>query len=521
MATASAPHKIWSKPGISRDSTRFQSECHTDGLWCRWDNLGLPRKIAGVQTKCSTLQGIARGLDLYPNNGQNYVHIGESDFLELLTISAGGVPGALVDVTPTAGFTASPNNLWQFAQMFDSVSTSTNLLAHPGQNLADIDNDVATPIFLKGATDTAVAAEISGSDVSGGVCAIGPFMFYYGSDGFLGWSDVNKPSTLSSGLAGTANPTAQKIVKGMQLRGGVGNAPAGIFWSLDSVIIASFVSGGTVAFSFDTIAQKMSLMSSSCMVEDDGLFYWIAKDRFLMFNGVVQELPNSLNFNYFFDNITAGYTNKVFGFKVPHRGEIWWCAPMFGATECSHAIIYNRRLSQQFGYPVWYDTELPSGRSSAFFPQLYPYPLLGGTDVDALTGGYKLWQHENPGYDIIDGSRVLALKSYFTTNDIAPTVMPQPTSQGVFCEYVAPDFVQTGDMTVQIIGNNTARGPQIATGEQAFPDTVTGDGRDQFVYFKDTRNQMRFKFQSNTQGGNFQDGQPLAYLRPSDGRNIT
>ncbi len=521
MATAATPYKIWSKPGISRDSTRFQSDHHTDALWCRWDNLGLPRKIAGVQTKCTTLQGIARGIDLYPNSGQNYVHIGEKDFLELLTISAGGVPGALIDVTPTAGFTASANNLWQFDQMFDSVDTKTKLIAHPGQNLTDIDSAVTSPVFYKDVTDSAVAAEISGSDVSGGACAIGPFMFYYGSKGFLGWSDVNKPNSLSGGVSGTANPTAQKIVKGMQLRGGVGNAPAGIFWSLDSVLIASFVQGGTVVFQFDTVAHNSSLMSSSCMVEVDGIFYWIAKDRFLMFNGVVQEVANNLNFNWFFDNLTAGYTNKVFGFKVPRRGEIWWCAPMFGATECSHAIIYNWRLTQQLGYPVWYDTELPSNRSSAYWPQLYPYPLLGGTDPDAITGGYKIWQHENTGYDIIDGTRVLALKSNYTTNDIAPSVMPQPSGAGVYVEYVAPDFVQTGDMTVQVIGNNTARGPTISTGEMSFPDTVTGDGRDQFVYFKTTRNQMRFKFQSNTQGGNYQDGQPLAYLRPSDGRSIT
>ncbi len=315
------PIKIWSKPGISRDSTRLQSDCHTDAQWCRWDNLGMPRKIAGVQAKTNMLQEIPRGIDLYPNMGQNWLHIGEASFLEAMQISAEGVPSILTDVTPTSGFTASADNLWQFDQLFDSVDTTTKLLAHAGQNLNSIDSDIETPIFYKDYTDLTAAVEIVGSDCSGFVAAIGPFMFYGGNGGSINWSDVNKPNTLSGGQSGQANPTAQKVVRGMQLRAGIGNAPGGIFWSLDSVLIASFV-GGTPIFDFDTVAHHSSLMSSQCMVEDDGIFYWIAKDRFLMFNGVVQELPNELNFNWFFDNINYTYANKIFAFKVPHRGYI-------------------------------------------------------------------------------------------------------------------------------------------------------------------------------------------------------
>ena len=38
---------------------------------------------------------------------------------------------------------------------------------------------------------------------------------------------------------------------------------------------------------------------------------------------VVREIENTLNVNWFFDNLNGAQRQKVFGFKVPRFGEIW------------------------------------------------------------------------------------------------------------------------------------------------------------------------------------------------------
>jgi hypothetical protein len=50
-----------------------------------------------------------------------------------------------------------------------------------------------------------------------------------------------------------------------------------------------------------------------------------------------------------------------------------------------------------------------------------------------------------------------------------------------------------------------------------FPDQATTPEQQQ-VFFKEQRRELRFKFQSNTIGGDYQMGQVIVHLQPSDGR---
>ncbi|MFM7851165.1 MAG: hypothetical protein ACKO96_04425, partial [Flammeovirgaceae bacterium] len=100
---------------------------------------------------------------------------------------------------------------------------------------------------------------------------------------------------------------------------------------------------------YDLISSQSSILSSKCVIEYDGIYYWVGVDRFLMYNGVVKEIPNSMNQNYFFDNLNYDQRQKVYVNKVPRFGEIWWFYPRGSATECNDAIIYNVREN------CWYD----------------------------------------------------------------------------------------------------------------------------------------------------------------------
>jgi hypothetical protein len=225
--------------------------------------------------------------------------------------------------------------------------------------------------------------------VSGGVVSLHPYVFVYGNDGVIRNCSAGDPSDWVSADANEVNVATGKIVKGLPVRGG-SNAPSGLFWSLDSLIRVSFSPqtlgvSGTANFGvtnfwrFDIISSQTSILSSQCVIEYDGIYYWIGVDRFLLYNGVVKEIPNPMNQDYFFDNLNYTQRQKVWATKVPRFGEVWWFYPRGDSTECNDAIIYNVREN------TWYDagTALGTRRSAGYFSQVFAFPVAAGWDAQA------------------------------------------------------------------------------------------------------------------------------------------
>jgi hypothetical protein len=358
---------------------------------------------------------------------------------------------------------------------------------------------------------------------------------YFGNDGVVGWSVPGAPTDLTGVGSGSARVAGQKIIRGLALRGGPGNAPAGLFWSADAVIRASFV-GGQEIFQFDTISPFSSILSANCVIEYDGQYFWLGTDRMLMFNGVVREIPNNLNINYFYDGLNREAAQRVWAFKVPRYGEIWWCYPRGSATECTHAIIYNIREN------TWYDTELPNGgRTAGEWSPLYAAPLLCGLEQSTFVAnnrvtengdlrvtqdddqrivvpeeGYKVWQHER-GANEIDGQNITAVPSFFETADMTYLAAPGGAKDKyIRVEFIEPDFVQSGDMTVQLTGRANAKSLEVDGPVRTIFENPSTP-YEQVVFFKEERRELRFKFGSNTINGDYQMGQVIAHLGEADG----
>lgn len=505
-----APYVIKSLPGIKRDGTRLENGFYVDGQWCRFQR-GLPRKMWGYRRLNNNFSEISRGLNTYNQNGLLYIASGSRSLLQQVSVNADGIVTSFADRTP-AGFVANINNLWTFDTSFDSVGVTAGsyILAHPGKNLSVIDSDATSTLYWGIVSNTTALTANTAPAVSGGVVSLYPYTFVYGSSGYVAWSVANNPNDWSSTGSGDAYITSQKIVAALPLRAGPGNAPAGLFWSLDSLIRCTFV-GGDAVFQFDILTSQSSILSSQSPIEYDGIFYWVGVDRFLMFNGVVREIPNQLNQNWFFDNLNYAQRQKVFAYKVPRFGEIWWCYPRGSATECTHAVVYNLREN------TWYDTELPNGgRSCGKFATVYEYPVLTG--IENSSGGYKLWQHEF-GVDELDGAVVNSIPSYFQTADITLVAdQQQPRNKSLRCTMIEPDFIQSGDMTVQLSGRANARSPEVITDPLVFTDQEnTIQPYQQVSMFKQIRREMRFIFKSNEVGGDYQMGQCIAHIDPADG----
>lgn len=512
------PIRIISDPGIKRDGTLLEGSNYVDGQWCRWHR-GLPKKMNGYRNVVSTSSEKFYGMNAFARNAQEYLHLGSASKVLQYTLDYNAIFQTASDRTPGAGFLPSVNNLWQMVVMFDAISGNSRIIAHPGQNLAFIDSSVETSLFYGDTTATAALTKVAtASDVSGGITYVAPYLFKYGNDGRVQWSVINNPNDWATGLGtaggpGDARITGSKIIKGMPLRGG-GGGPAAIFWSLDSLLRGSFVQGFAGTFAFDTLDDEISVLSSSAIVEADGIYYWPAVDRFQMFNGVVQELPNEMNLDYFYDNINLQWRQKCFAVKVPRWGEIWWCYPRGSATECTHAVIYNYRRK------TWYDTALPSrdgGRTTGTFAKVYEHPFMTGAAPDAA-GKYRVWKHEETTKNEIDGTAVNSIPSYFETNEISMLTQEQAQDKSTRVVRVEPDFVQSGDMVMTVRGRANARAKDIVSADFTFSDDATADPEQQTVDVKEVRRLMRFRFASNVIDGDYEMGQTLAHVEPADGR---
>ena len=403
--------------------------------------------------------------------------------------------------------TSSPQNLWMFDYQYDSSTNQNYLIAHVSPNLACICNDEGGQIFFGEVLGTGKLESVNlppDANCTGGVVSLHPYLFYYGTDGIIGWSVPGEPTNLTGAGSGLARVWGQKIIKGLPLRAGSGSAPAGIFWAFDAVIRATFTGSSTV-FQFDVIATDTSILSPQCVVDYDGVFFWAGVDRFLMFNGVVREVPNQMNLNWFFDGLNPKQKSKVFGFKVTRYGEIWWCYPRGQATECTHAVIYNVREN------TWYDTELPNGgRSAGQFNNSFAAPILTG--VEDTGPGYRVWTHEQL-TDEYDGPNIRPIRSYFETADLSSVA--QGRNEYVRITAIEPDFIQSGPMTVQVTGRANARAPEVFSSVFTFPEQATVP-HEQIVMLKEQRRELRVRFESNAVYGNYQMGQIIGHMESGD-----
>ena len=405
----------------------------------------------------------------------------------------------------------NPQNFWMFDVQYASSSNENYLIASVAPNGTCVCNDQDGQIFfgeVLGTSDLRSIPLPPNANVTGGIVSLHPYLFYYGTDGIIGWSVAGEPTDLTGSGSGLARVWGQKIIKGLPMRAGSGTAPAGLFWAFDAVIRATFTGGSTV-FQFDIVSTGTSIMSQFCVVDYDGVFYWAGVDRFYMFNGVVREVPNSMNLNYFFDGINVNEQNKTFCFQVPKYGEIWWCYPRGTATECTHAVVYNVREK------TWYDTELPNtGRSAGHFNNSFAAPVLTGVRNDGE--GYKVWRHEFK-VDEYDGPTVRPINSFFETNDLSTLVTGN--NRYLRITTIEPDFVQSGPMTVNVTGRANARAPEVASTTFTFPESAA-EPYEQIVMLKEQRRELRVKFESNSLYGDYQMGQIIAHFDSGDGTDL-
>jgi hypothetical protein len=117
----------------------------------------------------------------------------------------------------------------------------------------------------------------------------------------------------------------------------------------------------------------------------------------------------------------------------------------------------------------------------------------------------SLYQHEI-GTDAVKGNQALAIESYFETNDLGwvsgGPAQPSQVADNYWLrvERVEPDFLQSGPMDLIVTGRPFAQADDKESDPYTFlPDTHKIDMREQ-------RRELRLRFVSNVQGGDYQLG---------------
>lgn len=495
--------KIRSKPGVKRDGTRLDGDYYTDSQWNRFQR-GLARKMGGYISRVRDLPQLVYGMHSFSANGNQYFHLGSNSQLQQRILNSMGAQIGENDRTP-AGLIESASNIWQMDAIFDTATDATVLVAHAAPNM-DISSQTNGKTFFGDITDAAILTDTTQDQVSGGLIVVGNYLVTYGNGGFVQWSNENDVSGINS----AGNFTQQKIVQGKRIRGG--GVPSALLWSLDSLLQMTFngVDGSDVLFDFDTLSDDSSILSSRGVIEYDGIFVWPGVDRFLSYNGVVREVPNQMNVNFFFDNLNFQQRQKVFGYKVPRYGEIWWEFPFGDATECNHAVIYNIREN------TWYDTALPDGgRSDGIYAKVYNKPFMTG--VDLTDDGYDMWEHE-VGVNRVRLADTQPIPAHFETHEFSVVAADEGMEdKALGVSIVEPDFVQVGEMTLTIRGRTNARSDVYDAPAIPFPATATTPD-EQITRMKENRRLLSFKFASNTLDGTYQMGEIIGHVQKTDGR---
>jgi len=325
---------------VAVTGTAGQCSCtSTSGLF-----IGQSVTVSGTNTGSAT--GITSGVTYY---------IIATNYATTFTLSATSGGGAIVTTAGTT--TGLVFTIGNYQKVMLSAAATTS-----GNSTLTFNNNVS---------------------VSGGVVTLHPYVFVYGNNGLIRNCAAGNAQDWVSTDANEVNVATGKIIQGLPVRGG-SNAPSGLFWSLDSLIRVSYIGGtGTPPqfWRYDIISSQSSILSSQSAIEYDGVYYWCGVDRFLLYNGVVKEIPNSFNQNYFFDNLNYNQRQKVWVTKIPRYGEIWWFYPRGNATECTDAIIYNVREN------VWYDAgeALGARRSAGYFSQVLAHPVMAGWETTDST----------------------------------------------------------------------------------------------------------------------------------------
>lgn len=388
------------KPGIKRDGTTFQADYCTSGQWVRFQR-GTIRKIGGMKAinhPAIVNKTRVSNLTIIPATTT------DANMIVYVAAATGNISRYYINQTfnttaPPAVVYTIPNGQPQFIWKSQvAIQDNNQRIIFVGENsVENINTNSASTILIGnlGGNQGFNLAPLPNMPNTNGVSGslfVNPYLFIYGSNGLLRWSDDRDITRFNGGNSSSINVNTDKIIDVKAIRGGI-NSPTLLCWTLTSVVrLINIGNGAALDFKSDVLSRSSSILSSRCIVEYDGIFFWPGTNRFFQYNGIVQKLPNVMNQNYFFNNIDLNYRQLVFGVKNTQYNEIWWFYPEKGQDPNVAPVRNTRAIIFNIDDNAWYDTAIR--RDAGTYSEEFGFMATYGQSLTTPNASLTLYRHE-------------------------------------------------------------------------------------------------------------------------------
>jgi hypothetical protein len=430
------------KAGIQRDGTDFQDEYCIDGQWIRFVG-GKIKKMNG-QIELTGSPDHVQYMHIIPDGDTPYLFYATANSVNRLKLNL--KTNALTDEinlltnNVNVGLTTWSSVVYikdtvPFLAVLRTLNKTNMLSSNAGElYVKQFDRQ---PLVLKNIGTNA-------NIVSGGILFSSPCLYLYGNNGTILRSRTDNPINFDGGDSGIYTISSDKLIFGASVRGG-SNAPSFLFWTANSVIYLTNVADGNLPVDFqkEVVTNNSSLMSSRAIVQYDSLFFWLGSDRIFVYNGIVDSVPNTVNLEYFFDNVDLNKRQLIFGYKIARYGEIRWAYPEKAYVDnpgigCTRELVYNVRENS------WYDTTLQRDCVTVYeaTSDIFSYGDACSNYPLNLDNSYKsIWKHEIGSTEIREGLNV-NIPSFFTTPFYGFVTFNPSKSGTAFDKYIVLDQIE-------------------------------------------------------------------------------
>ena len=439
------------KAGILRDGTPFQDEYCIDGQWIRFVG-GKIKKMKGQQQLINSPNNVIY-MSVVADGNTTHLYYGTPNAIHRMTLN-------LRTYVLTNDISLLTNNVNVDLVTLSSVLYTANTVPFIAflrtLNATNMLSDRAGELYinhLDGQPLRLINIGTNANIASGGILFSNPCLYIYGNNGTILRSRTTDPLSFDGGDSGIYSISTDKLIFGAAVRGG-SNAPSFLFWTASSVIYLTNISTGNapVDFQKEVVTNNSSLMSSRAIVQYDSLFFWLGTDRIFVYNGIVDSIPNTINLEYFFDNVDINKRQKIFGYKIARYGEVRWAYPEKrfagnAAIGCTRELVYNVRENS------WYDTVIQRDCVTVYegTGDIFSY---GDSCTNYLYNKpphTSIWKHEIGTTEVSEFAN-LNIPSFFTTPYYGFVTFNPAKTGGALDKYIVldqiePDFPTQSDRT--------------------------------------------------------------------------
>jgi len=261
-----------------------------------------------------------------------------------------------------------------------------------------------------------------------------------------------------------------------------------LIWTDSGLHNMQFI-GPPFTFGFSELATECGAISKSSIINKDSIMYWMGKDNFFIFDGVVNILPCTVHRDVF-KNINKTHATKVVAGLIKEFNEVIWFYPTNAATENSNYIIYNYQekiwYSGTIERTTWLDSELvtlPLGINST--GTIYHHETGTDDDQSAMTAYI-----ESAEFDVEEGD-----KAYLISRAIPDMTINAGSVDYIFKTRRYPQSTQFTDTTKTVSASTEKLDLRIRT------------------------KQLSLRIESDALGDSWEMGTPRLDIRPDGKRS--